>query len=81
MDLKIINFHFNLKNKEENRAYNYFSGQLHTTWFHLLKPLFDIFDINQSKYLLLTIAYHQVIEPFSTEVVATSSINVSSTRR
>jgi hypothetical protein len=25
------------------------------TWFHLLKPLFDLFDINQFKYPLLTI--------------------------
>jgi hypothetical protein len=63
MDFEIIKFYFNL---EENRAYHYFSRQLHTTWFHLLKPLFDLFDINRSKYLLLTIAYHQVIEPFIT---------------
>jgi hypothetical protein len=39
MDLEIINSHFNL---EENIAYHHFSRQLHTTWFHLLKPLFDL---------------------------------------
>jgi hypothetical protein len=43
MDFEIINFHFNL---EENRAYHYFSRKLHTTWLHLLKPLFDLFDVN-----------------------------------
>jgi hypothetical protein len=32
---------------EENRAYGNFLGQLHVMRFHLLKPLFDLFDINQ----------------------------------